>query len=126
VILVDTSVWVDHLRQDEPELRRLLERGQVVCHPFVIGELAMGSMKNRNAILGSLSDLPTAEIARDEEVLHFVSAHALFGYGIGYVDAHLLAATQLTSGSSIWTHDRRLQEIATKLSLSMEPRSSIT
>ena len=125
MILVDTSVWVDHLRQDEPELRRLLELGQVVCHPFVIGELAMGSMKNRSAIVHSLEDLPAAEIARDEEVLYFVSEHALYGYGIGYIDAHLLAATQLTTGSSIWTRDQRLHEIAMKLSLSMEPRSSI-
>jgi len=117
VILVDTSVWVDHLRKTETGMRRLLGMGQVLSHPLVIGELAMGSFKRRDLLLSELGDLPRAEVANHDEVLHFVSRHTLFGSGIGYIDAHLLAAVRLMPGTLLWTRDKRLLEIASKLRL---------
>jgi predicted nucleic acid-binding protein len=117
VILVDTSVWVDHLRKTETGMRRLLGLGQVLSHPLVIGELAMGSFKRRDLLLSELGDLPRAKVADHDEVLHFVSRHTLFGSGIGYIDAHLLAAVRLMPGTLLWTRDKRLLEIASKLHL---------
>jgi predicted nucleic acid-binding protein len=117
VILVDTSVWIDHLRKSEGGLRRLLESGRVLSHPCVIGELAMGSFKRRDLLLSELGDLPGAKIAEHGEVLHFVREHTLFGSGIGYIDAHLLAAVRLVPGTLIWTRDKRLLEVASKLGL---------
>jgi predicted nucleic acid-binding protein len=119
VILVDTSVWVDHLRKNEVGMRRLLGMGQVLSHPLVIGELALGSFKRRDLLLSELSDLPSAKIAAHDEVLHFVSRHTLFGSGIGYIDAHLLATARLMPGTLLWTRDRRLLEVASKLGLAM-------
>jgi predicted nucleic acid-binding protein len=117
VILVDTSVWIDHLRKTETGMRRLLGTGQVLSHPLVIGELAMGSFKRRDLLLSELSDLPKAKLAEHDEVLQFISGHALFGLGIGYIDAHLLAAVRLMPGTLLWTRDKRLLEIASKLGL---------
>jgi predicted nucleic acid-binding protein len=120
VILVDTSVWIDHLRRGDTGLQRLLEKGQVLCHPFVVGELAMGSLRRRRTILDALQNLPVAEKAHDDEVLLFVSDHALFGLGLGYIDAHLLASVKLTPGTLLWTQDKRLAEVAARLSLAGE------
>ena len=117
MILVDTSVWIEHLRSKDAALERLLCDAQVISHPFITGELAVGNLNPRDGILRALRQLPEATVARDEEVLHLISNHSLFGRGIGYVDAHLLAAVQLTSGASLWTGDKRLHEIATKLHL---------
>jgi predicted nucleic acid-binding protein len=117
VILVDTSVWVDHLRQGDDTLAALLESGRVLTHPFIIGELALGSLRQRAVILGALRNLPRAQAARDDEVLHFIDRAALAGSGIGYIDAHLLAAARLTPGATLWTRDRRLAEVAARLGL---------
>jgi predicted nucleic acid-binding protein len=117
MILVDTSVWIDHLRRRDEILTSLLEQGAVLAHPFVIGELALGSLPRRDFVLNSLRRLPRANIARDEEVMRFVDREALFGIGIGFVDAHLLAATRLTVGATLWSRDRRLQAAAEKLAL---------
>jgi predicted nucleic acid-binding protein len=117
VILVDTSVWIDHLRKNDVGMRRLLGMGQVLSHPLVIGELAMGIFKRRDLLLSELGDLPSAKIAQHDEVLHFVSKHTLFGSGIGYIDAHLLATVRLMPGTLLWTRDRRLLEVASRLSL---------
>ena len=117
MILVDTSVWIDHLRKGESRLRFLLESGRVLSHPFVVGELAMGSFKQRGVLLEGLRNLPQATVAYDDEVLGFITTKALFGLGIGYIDAHLLAAAKLTPGTFFWTRDRRLREVATKLNL---------
>jgi hypothetical protein len=117
MILVDTSVWVDHLRKTEMGLRHLLGMGHVLSHPLVIGELAMGSFKRRDSLLSELGDLPWAKTAEHDEVLHFVSQQRLFGCGIGYIDAHLLAAVRLAPGTLLWTRDKRLREIASKFGL---------
>jgi hypothetical protein len=117
VILVDTSVWVEHLRLASAILTELLDHGEVLGHPFVIGELALGNLRRRDPFLSDLWDLPQAIVAEDEEVLQFIEREALFGHGMGYVDAHLLAAARLTAGSKLWTRDRRLQSVAAQLGL---------
>ena len=118
MILVDTSVWIDYLRSGDTELAALLQNGDVLAHPWVIGELALGHLSQRGEILGLLHNLPQAKIATDVEVLALVDNHQLFGLGIGYVDAHLLAATMLTTGSRLWTRDKRLAVIAAQHGLS--------
>ena len=120
MILVDSSVWVDHLRQGDKRLVTLLEAGQVLTHPFVVGEIALGSLKNREGILISLKGLPQAATATDEEVQQFIESNALFGFGIGYIDAHLLAAVRLNAGSQLWTRDKRLGAIANRMGLTAE------
>jgi predicted nucleic acid-binding protein len=117
MILVDTSVWVDHLRKGLPALIDLLNHEQVLAHSFVTGELALGSLKNRAEVLNALADLPQARVATDDEVLQFIDQHKLYGLGVGYVDAHLLAAVKLTSGTKLWTADRRLASAAEKLGM---------
>jgi predicted nucleic acid-binding protein len=117
VILVDTSVWVDHLRARDRTLVGLLEAGQVLAHPFVVGELALGNLRQRDLVVDALQHLPLARVATDREVLHFIARHTLFGLGIGYVDAHLLTAARLTPGAVLWTRDRRLSGAADRLGL---------
>ena len=117
MILVDTSVWIDHLRIGDKVLTALLNSGRVLVHPFIVGELALGNLRQRQVILDDLQNLPAANLATDQEVLHFIDRHGLAGRGIGYVDAHLLAATRLTTGSSLWTRDKRLLRIAELLEL---------
>ena len=117
MILIDTSVWVDHLRAGNSILAELLERGAALTHPFVIGELALGNLRQRELILRMLSRLPGASVATDAEVLRFVERHALFGRGVGCVDVHLLAAVRLTAGSQLWTFDKRLNDVAVQLGL---------
>ena len=120
MILVDSSVWVDHLRKGDQRLITLLEASQVLTHPFVVGEIALGSLKNRETILGSMKGLPQAATATDEEVQQFIESNALFGLGIGYIDAHLLAAVRLDAGSRLWTRDKRLGAVANRMGLAAE------
>jgi len=117
MILVDTSVWVDHLRHGEARLADLLNDSQVLMHNFVLGELACGRLSDRIAVLKLLGDLPRAPMASDEEVLFFIERHSLPGRGIGYIDAHLLAATSLGESGLLWTRDRRLGSAAGDLGL---------
>ncbi len=117
MVLVDTSVWIDHLRAGEPDLEALLGSSQVLMHPFVLGELACGNLHNRTEIIELMKDLPQAATASNEEVLFFIDQHALMGCGLGYVDIHLLAATVLTGTSQLWTRDKRLQAAAVKLGM---------
>ncbi len=126
MILVDTSVWVDHLRHGEPMLADSLDKGVVLVHPFVIGEIALGTLRQRDRVLNALSGLPRTAIATDSEVLHVIERHALHGRGIGYVDVHLLAAVRLTSDALLWTRDKRLHAVAEELDLAMgqPPRST--
>ncbi|MGV8900304.1 MAG: type II toxin-antitoxin system VapC family toxin [Burkholderiaceae bacterium] len=118
MILVDTSVWIDHLRHGDSGLTALLNAGQVLAHRFVTGELALGNLQNRDMVLGSLQELPQAVVATDEEVMRFIAQHALFGIGIGYIDAHLLAAVRLSPGALLWTRDKRLLAASARLGLS--------
>lgn len=114
MVLVDTSVWVEHLRRGLPAFERLLSDGEVVCHPLVIGELACGNLRSRGEILALLHDLPSARDVPHEEVLIFVERRRLMGRGLGWVDVHLLAAA-LIEGVPLWTLDRRLREAARTL-----------
>jgi predicted nucleic acid-binding protein len=115
LILVDTSVWVDHLRRGDVQLVSLLESAKAATHPFVIGEIACGSLTDRQTVLSLLQDLPMATVADNDEVLAYVEHHKLYGKGIGYVDVHLLAAVALTEGASLWTRDKRLRAAAESL-----------
>lgn len=114
MILVDTSVWIDHLRKKEDQLTALLEQSQVFMHPMVLGELACGSLKNRKQLVGLWQNLPMITQATDAEALYCLEKRQFMGRGIGYVDLHLLAATLLSSGTLLWTRDRRLRAIATE------------
>lgn len=115
MILVDTSVWVDHLRRGDARLSTLLETARVLAHPFVVGEIACGSLSDRTVVLELLRDLPMAAVAEAEEVLDFLDRQRIHGKGLGYVDVHLLASVVLTPGARLWTRDRRLREIAMSL-----------
>lgn len=119
MILVDTSIWIDHLRAGNPELSELLQEGRVLAHPWVTGELALGHLSHRNEILGLLHNLPQATVATDTEVLTLIESRHLAGLGIGYVDAHLLAATLLTPQARLWTRDKRLAATAVRHGLAM-------
>jgi predicted nucleic acid-binding protein len=120
-VLVDTSVWVDHLRRRNATLVWHLDRGEVRCHPFVVGELACGRLKNRHEVLGLLASLPQVRRAEPEEVLAFVESNGLGGSGIGWIDAHLLASARL-SHVPLWTLDRRLASVAHSLGLPPRPK----
>lgn len=111
MILVDTSVWVDHLRRGNARLVSLLEETEVCSHPFVVGELACGRLKNRREILALLKSLPQLPSATDDEVLYFIDQQKLMGRGVGYVDVHLLAAAKLAGISELWTLDKRLDAV---------------
>lgn len=117
MILVDTSVWVDHLRRGNARLERLLNDALVLVHPFVLGELALGALKKRSEILGLLEEMPQSEAASHAEVLEFVERHCLAGSGVGWIDVHLLVSAAL-SGVFLWTLDRRLASAASRLALS--------
>jgi predicted nucleic acid-binding protein len=119
VILVDTSIWIDHLRASDRTLTGLLWHGKVLAHPFVTGELALGNLNQRGPILNALQDLPQATVATNSEVLLFIEQEQLFGLGIGYIDAHLLAAVRLTPGAALWSREKRLHHAAEKLGIGM-------
>ncbi len=120
MILADTSVWVGHFRGVEPGLAPLLLEGRVVMHPFVLGELALGSFANRAEVLGDLAALPGVTVAMEAEVMRFIEVARLFGLGIGYVDAHLLAAVRLTPGVRFWTRDRGLGVVLERVGVGLK------
>jgi len=115
MILVDTSIWIDHLQRTEPDLVALLENAEVCVHPMIIGELALGSLRDRSVILSLLDDLPGIPVATHAEVLQLIASHALYGTGLSFIDAHLLAALRLSSTAKLWTRDRRLESAAKRL-----------
>jgi predicted nucleic acid-binding protein len=117
LILADTSLWIDHLRQGNAELSAWLEAGEVLIHPFVIGELAMGNLSRREPMLRELGRLPRAGVASPEEVLGLISREKLHGLGLGYVDAALLASVRLTPDARLRTRDRRLQAVADRMAV---------
>ena len=119
MVLVDTSVWVDHLRGNEPRLANLLIHNRVLSHPFVRGELASGNLRQRDLILSALDNLPQTPVTFADEVNFFIESHALSGLGIGLIDVHLLAATQLMGNAKLWTRDKCLLAAASQLNLAM-------
>jgi predicted nucleic acid-binding protein len=118
MVLVDTSIWVTHLRQGSRQLERLLMDAEVVCHPFIIGELACGNLKNRAEIISLLQSLPMASTIEFDEFLFFIDRNQLMAKGIGFVDVHLLASAQLT-GVPLWTADKKLRSAADQLKLAL-------
>jgi predicted nucleic acid-binding protein len=122
VILADTSVWIDHLNRVDSTLKNLLDSKNVAMHPFVLGEIALGQWPQRAATLNRLRKMPQVPVARDYEVLHMIEDLALSGTGIGYMDAHLLASVLLTSGTQLWTRDKKLRMVAQQLSLDAKLR----
>ncbi len=111
MVLVDTSVWIEHFRTGEPALVDLLTEAAVLIHPFVIGELACGNLKNRTRVLADLNALPASKSASHNEVVRLIEDRRLWGKGIGWIDGHLLASA-LVTGCQFWTFDRRLYQIA--------------
>jgi predicted nucleic acid-binding protein len=116
MILVDTSVWADHIRQKNDRMSTLLKDGQILIHPYVVGELALGNLHNRAVYLASFESFPPAIIARDDEFMAMIDAHQLHGTGIAYIDAHLLASSRL-SFAKLWTNNKRLQLVAERFGL---------
>ncbi len=124
MILVDTSVWIDHLHRSEPMLVTLLGRSLVGQHPMVVGELALGTLKDRTDLVGSLAGIPSLEVASHDEVLVLVEERRLWGKGPSLVDAHLIASVLLTSGARLWTRDKRLRAVADDLRLAYSAEKS--
>ena len=120
MVLVDTSVWVRHLREGDPDLEQLLNSGEVMCHPYIVGELACGNLNNRHEVLLLLQLLPPATLANHEEILQFIEENQLMGKGLGYVDVHLSASAVLT-GVQMWSYDRRLNETNERLGIKYKP-----
>ncbi len=116
MILVDTSVWVHHLRRGDAALAARLEASEVIVHPFVVGELACGSLRPRSDVVRLLNELPAATTATHDEVMHFITSHRLSGRGIGYVDVHLLASAAM-DGLVLWTRDKALAAESARLGL---------
>jgi predicted nucleic acid-binding protein len=121
VILVDSSIWIDHLRRGNASLARLLGDNAVLAHPWVTGELALGNLNRRDEVIGLLRGLPQATLADNDEVLRLIEQETLYGAGIGYVDAQLLAASRLTPDTRLWTKDKRLSAITARLGLGFLP-----
>jgi predicted nucleic acid-binding protein len=115
VILVDSSIWIDHIRAPDALLVDMAANERITSHPFIIGELALGHIRDRRTFPSMLRRLPALPVARDDEVSALIEREHLYGTGIGYIDAHLLASTRLTAGASIWTRDKRLGEAAARL-----------
>jgi predicted nucleic acid-binding protein len=119
VILADTSVWVDHLRVSNPQMESLLNRGKIAMHPFVVAEIALGSLKDRRQKLGAMDMLRKVKVAQMSEVRRMIEAHALYSKGIGLTDAHLIASCLLTPGTQLWTRDAAMQNVAATLGIAM-------
>jgi predicted nucleic acid-binding protein len=118
MILVDTSIWIDHIGASDPTLVSLLAAERVLAHPGVIGEIGLADLQNRAVIIDALRDLPSAPIATPDEIFFFIEGERLFNRGIGYVDTALLASARLQSGVTLWTRDKQLKKIADELGLS--------
>ena len=117
MVLVDTSVWIDHFRKNDDVLADLLIKNNVLTHPFVRGELALGNLRQRESIFNLLDNLPQASVAYAEEINFFIAKNTLFGLGIGLIDVHLLASTQIAQNTKLWTRDKKLMAAAMQLNL---------
>jgi predicted nucleic acid-binding protein len=121
MVLADTSIWADHIRKDDDVMARMLELGAILLHPLVLGEIAMGSLKDRERLLFRMSKLPQAQRARDEDVMGLIERERLFSSGMNYIDAHLLASALITPEARLWTRDKRLREAAERLDVGIKP-----
>lgn len=117
MILADTSVWVDHFRKRDAALYRELQRNNISIHPFIVTELVLGNLPDRQNAMSSLDRLPMVKVAQVHEVRRLIETHSLFQRGIGFVDAHLIASTLITPHTVLWSRDRRLQDVAGTLGL---------
>jgi predicted nucleic acid-binding protein len=117
LILADTSVWIDHLRSGSKEMRRHLDQGQIVIHPLITAELALGSLQDRTKTLALLDLLPQARVARLGELRLLIEARRLYNLGIGLTDAHLIASVLIDSPTLLWTRDERLRQVAENLGI---------
>lgn len=117
MILVDTSIWIDHLHRTEEGLVDALNRSEVLQHPMVIGELALGTLRDRNSVLGLIANLPAAFAATHVEILRFIETNELYGQGLSLVDVHLLAAARLIPGATLWTRDKKLWSAAQRMGI---------
>jgi predicted nucleic acid-binding protein len=121
VILVDTSVWIDHLHESDAELVTHLESTEVVMHPMVVGELSLGTIRRRRELLSNLDSLARSPVASSDEVRHLIEGHHLFGKGLSVVDVHLLASARLDARIRLWTRDKRLAAVAQRLGVAHRP-----
>lgn len=121
MILADTSIWIDHFRSFDPELQLVIENDILLCHPAIIGELALGSLRDRREVLSFLTAQRSVTVASHEEVMGMIERHHLFNIGIGYTDAHLLASTLIDSCAHLWTRDKRLRAAAEKAGARLYP-----
>ena len=121
MILADTSIWIDHLRSTDQELTTLLNQGKIVIHPFIIAELALGSLRDRNHTLALLDLLPQLRVAQLREVRLMIEARRLYSLGIGLTDAHLIASVFINSPTLLWTRDKRLRTAAQSLGIHVSP-----
>ena len=121
MIIVDTNIWIDHLHAADPALTAILEQNRQRVHPFVIGELALGRLRDRRNAIPILEDMLQAEVATHAEVMSLIANHDLHGLGVGYVDAHLLASARLVPGTLVWTRDKRLAAVCDRFGLSFQP-----
>jgi len=125
VILVDSSIWIDHFRHGDLDLTKIIGDDLLLCHPFVIGELALGSLRDRDAVLAFLAAQREAIVATHAEVMTIIDRYSVFSMGIGYTDAHLLTSTLLDRRSSLWTRDKRLAAAAQKVGAALYPSANI-
>jgi predicted nucleic acid-binding protein len=119
VILADTSIWIDHFRRVDAELRRIIEDDRLLCHPCVIGELALGSLRDRRSVMAFLAAQREAVVATHDEIMTMIDHHGIFSMGIGYTDAQLLASVLLDQRAALWTRDKRLRAAAEKAGASL-------
>jgi predicted nucleic acid-binding protein len=117
MILADTSIWVDHFRNHNPDMERCLRAGQIAMHPFVVAEIALGSLQNRRKRLDDMEALLSVRVAQLSEVRHMIEAHSLYSKGIGLTDAHMIAACLLTPGTQLWTRDAAMEKVAKALGI---------
>ena len=117
MILADTSIWVDHLRNSNPEMEKYLGQGQIVMHHFIVAEISLGSLRNRHNTLADMESLLEAKVAALNEVRHMIEAHTLYSKGIGLTDAHLIASCLITPGTRLWTRDGAMKKVAAALGI---------
>jgi predicted nucleic acid-binding protein len=120
MILADSSVWIDYLGVGDPRLAVELGKGNIAMHPYVAGEIALGSFRERKKVLAELDKMPALRLARSADVRQLIESHALYSRGIGYVDTHPIASTLLTSGCQLWTRDKRLKGVAESMKIHVQ------